>query len=207
MLLFPGDIPGAGADSGLPSYQKPSVGGTNSRPNQSGTRPALGQSSKPSFGTGSGSSGSNSRPSANSDGSRPSFGGGSSGSRPSFGGGSAGSRPGFGGGSAGSRPSFGGGSTGSRPGFGGAGSTGSRPGGAGSRPSSISGTSGSAGGSQEISGANESNNFGFPERLGKAGIDFPIYDRMNMPITSFTCQDKENGGYVLASINNYGAAL
>ena len=176
MLLFPGDIPGAGADSGLPSYQKPSVGGTNSKPNQSGTRPALGQSSKPSFGTGSGSSGSNSRPSANSDGSRPSFGGGSSGSR----------------------PSFGGGSTGSRPGFGGAGSTGSRPGGAGSRPSSISGTSGSAGGSQEISGANESNNFGFPERLGKAGIDFPIYDRMNMPITSFTCQDKENGGYVVA---------
>ena len=177
MLPFPGDIPGAGADSGLPSYQKPSVGGTNSRPNQSG------------------SSGSNSRPSgfgnANGDGSRPSFGGGSSGSRPSFGGGSTGSRP-----------SFGGGSSGSRPGFGGVGSTGSRPGGSGSWPSSISGASGSAGGSQEISGADESNNFGFPERLGKAGIDFPIYDRMNMPITSFTCQDKENGGYVVALIRN-----
>ena len=118
---------------------------------------------------------------------RPSFGAGAGGSGNAIGGGK---RPSFGGGSSGSRPSFGGGSSGSRPGFGG--------GSAGSRPSLTSGTSGSVGGSssQDSSEANEANNFGFPERLGKAGIDFPIYDRMNMPLTSFTCEDKENGGYV-----------
>ena len=153
-IVFPGDIPGAGANFGLPSYQsqRPSDGETNARPNQSETSSQLGFSAGNSI-------------AGDSAGSRPSIGGGSTGLRPSFGGGSSGSRPSVGGGSSGSRPSFVGGSAGSRP-------------------------------SQETSEAIEPTNFGFPESLGKAGRDFPIYDRMNMPITSFTCQDKENGGYV-----------
>ena len=198
--FIPGDIP----DSGLPSYQSqsPSLGGTNPRPNQIETRPISGDNKRPSFGTGSDSS----RPGSGfgsfqpggrpvltgntiSGESRPSFGGGLSGSkpRPSFGAGLGGSPPRF---SGGSRPSFGASSSKSRP---------SQAGGSsGSRTSSTSGTTGVGGGSgsQGTFEATASNNFGFPKSLGKAGIDFPIYDRMAMPLTSFSCQDKENGGYV-----------
>ena len=79
----------------------------------------------------------------------------------------------------------------------------SRPASPGSSPFGVStrtnfgGGSGSSFGGSNSGGSSsseEANNFGFPERLGRAGIDFPIYDRMNMPQTSFTCQDKENGG-------------
>lgn len=170
-----GDIPGTGADSGLPSYQSPrpsqngaagagtsggrgSSGGSNSK--QSMTRPSgVGQSPNPSFGTGSG--GSNSR-------------------QNSFG--SFGLQPG-----GGRRP----GDSVSRPA-----SPGSSLFGVSTRTNLGGGSGSSFGGSSSggSSSSEEANNFGFPERLGRAGIDFPIYDRMNMPQTSFTCQDKENGG-------------
>ena len=37
-------------------------------------------------------------------------------------------------------------------------------------------------------------NYGFPLRLGRAGVDFPIFNRENMPETSFSCDDKVDGG-------------
>ena len=40
----------------------------------------------------------------------------------------------------------------------------------------------------------EDNNYGFPLRLGRAGVDFPIFSRENIPQTSFSCEDKSDGG-------------
>ena len=40
----------------------------------------------------------------------------------------------------------------------------------------------------------EDNNYGFPLRLGRAGVDFPIFSRENIPETSFSCEDKADGG-------------
>ena len=40
----------------------------------------------------------------------------------------------------------------------------------------------------------DSNNFGFPSRLGEAGKDFPIFSKESLPSTSFTCEDKLVGG-------------
>ena len=40
----------------------------------------------------------------------------------------------------------------------------------------------------------DSNNFGFPSRLGEAGKDFPIFSKESLPPTSFTCEDKLVGG-------------
>ena len=40
----------------------------------------------------------------------------------------------------------------------------------------------------------QDNNYGFPLRLGRAGYDFPIFSRENIPVTSFSCEDKVDGG-------------
>ena len=40
----------------------------------------------------------------------------------------------------------------------------------------------------------QDNNYGFPLRLGRAGLDFPIFSRENLPQTSFSCEDKVDGG-------------
>ena len=40
----------------------------------------------------------------------------------------------------------------------------------------------------------EDNNYGFPLRLGRAGIDFPIFSLEKIPQTSFSCEDKVDGG-------------
>ena len=59
--------------------------------------------------------------------------------------------------------------------------------------------SASSGGSRSSSpdGSGEpsdENNFGFPARLGRAGIDFPIFNSKNIPSTSFSCESKVDGG-------------
>lgn len=41
---------------------------------------------------------------------------------------------------------------------------------------------------------NDGDNYGFPESFGRAGLDFPIYGPDDVPQTSFTCENKLDGG-------------
>ena len=60
-----------------------------------------------------------------------------------------------------------------------------------SAPDSGSNRAGQGGPGQD---PGEDNNYGFPLRLGRAGVDFPIFSRENIPETSFSCEDKADGG-------------
>ena len=54
--------------------------------------------------------------------------------------------------------------------------------------------SASSGGARPDGEPSEENNFGFPAKLGRAGIDFPIFSSENIPATSFSCESKVDGG-------------
>ena len=55
-------------------------------------------------------------------------------------------------------------------------------------------SSGGSSGAAAAEEPGEENNYGFPLRLGRAGVDFPIFSRENIPQTSFSCDDKADGG-------------
>ena len=60
--------------------------------------------------------------------------------------------------------------------------------------SSSDGLVGSASSADGNGGDGEEENFGFPKKLGRAGIDFPIFNSENIPSTSFSCEGKVEGG-------------
>ncbi len=64
-----------------------------------------------------------------------------------------------------------------------------------SAPDSESNRAGQGGTSGARAGQDpREDNYGFPLRLGRAGVDFPIFNRENIPETSFSCDDKVDGG-------------